>query len=365
MWPESNEQPAPLRTGLTTGTCATACCIAASEHLFTNRAPRQVTVTLPRGQEVSLTIASCDFVGDAVRASTVKDAGDDPDITHGATIYVVLRRCGRPGIRFGAGEGVGTVTRAGLELGVGEPAINPVPRRMMREHLARQSQRFDYHQGFEVRVGVENGETLARKTMNPRLGILGGLSILGTTGIVRPYSCAAWIASIYQGIDVAGANGLKHIAAATGNASENAIRQHYGLDDMALIEMGDFAGAVLRHLRKVPLSRVSICGGFGKISKLAGGNRDLNSRASSIDFGRLARHAAEAGADRILVNRISAANTSMEAYELGRQSGIDIVGPVCREARGFALSEVSPTTDVEVWAVDRSGRFIGHAGFEA
>jgi hypothetical protein len=179
---------------------------------------------------------------------------------------------------------------------VGGPAINPVPRKMMTEHLGALAAEFGYAGGFEVAIGVENGEALALKTMNPRLGILGGLSILGTTGIVRPFSCSAYIASIHQAIDVARANGIGHVAACTGNASEDAMRAHYGLADIALIEMGDFAGAVLKHLKRAPVARLSMCGGFGKLSKLAAGHLDLHSRTSSIDLAQLAAWARDAGA---------------------------------------------------------------------
>lgn len=364
MWPESNEQPRKLRTGLTTGTCATACCIAASEFLFTQTAPARVTVTLPKGREVGLDIESCEARADAVFAATIKDAGDDPDVTHGARVFVELCRRAEPGVRFAAADGVGTVTRAGLALAVGEPAINRVPRQMMTEHLERQALRFDYAGGFEVAVGVDRGETLAQKTMNPRLGIVGGLSILGTTGIVRPYSCAAWIASIHQGMEVAAANGVLHVAASTGSTSEAAVRGRYDLDDMALIEMGDFAGAVLKHLKRVSLARLSICGGFGKISKLAGKNLDLNSRASSIDFAYLATLARRSGCDSALVESVASANTSMQALALCRDSGIDIAAPVCEAAARFARGVAGDRTAIEVLAVDREGNFIGHAGFE-
>ena len=363
MWPESSETERPLRTGLTTGTCATACCMAASEQLLSGQSPRRVSVTLPRGKEVSLEIVDCENLGDAVRASTIKDAGDDPDVTHGATVFVELQLLDQPGIQFVAGEGVGTVTREGLALAVGEPAINETPRRMMIEHLEGQARRFDYNGGFEVRVGVVNGEALAQKTMNSRLGILGGLSILGTTGIVRPYSCAAWIASIHQGIDVASANGLDLIAASTGNTSEAAIKAHYRLDDMALIEMGDFAGAVLKYMKKVPIERVSICGGFGKLTKLANGHMDLNSRASSIDFEQMAEIATSLGADDATRLRILDANTSMEVLQICRQQGIDIADTICTRAKASAQRVVPEAVDIEIRAIDRAGSFIGHAGF--
>lgn len=362
MWPESAESKTRLRTGLTTGTCATACCVAAASYLLNGQKPDTVTVTLPRGKQVELKIKNYRLDKDGVRASTIKDAGDDPDVTHGAIVFVELRKADISNIEFHAGEGVGIVTREGLGLLVGGPAINPVPRKMMIDHLQSMAKTWGYPGGFEVTVGVESGEAIAQKTMNPRLGIIGGLSILGTSGIVRPYSCAAWIASIHQGIDVANANGIGHIAASTGNTSEAAIKAHYQLDDIALIEMGDFAGAVLKHLKKVPVPKLSICGGIGKISKLANGHMDLNSRVSSIDFEQLADIATSQGGGLELQQAITSANTSVEAVDLCQQQGIDISHILCDQALIRAQAIVPDSVNVEIWAIDRRGNFLGHAG---
>jgi cobalt-precorrin-5B (C1)-methyltransferase len=253
------------------------------------------------------------------------------------------------------------VTRAGLTLAVGEPAINPVPRRMMHDHLVDLAAEYAYTGGFEVTIGVEGGEALALKTMNPRLGIVGGLSILGTTGIVRPFSCSAYIASIHQGIDVARANGYRHVAACTGNASEDAMRAEYRLPDIALIEMGDFVGAVLKHLRRAPVAKLSLCGGFGKFSKLAAGHLDLHSRSSAVDLPLLARWAADAGASAALQDEIRAANTSQQALALALKEGVPLGDIVCDHARAFARGIVPPEVAVEVFAIDREGRFVGVA----
>jgi cobalt-precorrin-5B (C1)-methyltransferase len=367
MWPESSEQPKALRTGLTTGCCATACCVAAAQALLANKRPAVVEVLLPRGQLVELHIESYQSLEteQSIRTATIKDAGDDPDATHGATVFVELRLVDQAGVVFKPAKGVGTVTREGLVLEVGEPAINPVPRKMMTEHLENAAMVYDYSGGFEVSVGVEKGEEIALKTMNPRLGILGGLSILGTTGIVRPYSCAAYIASIRQGVDVARANGLDHIAATTGSTSEAAIKAHYGLSDMALIEMGDFVGALLKHLRKAPVNKLSICGGFGKLTKLANGHMDLNSQSSSIDFQQLAHLAKSQGADANLQAQILTANTSMEVLKWCQASEVDLASAVCDQALAVAESVVHtqhPDTEIEVWATDRKGNMIGYAG---
>ena len=373
MWPESAESPAPLRTGLTTGTCATACCVAAAQALFAQQQDASVSVTLPKGKVVDLPIIEYQAIDDGIKTATIKDAGDDPDATHGATLFVELRLSPEQGVRFHAAQGVGTVTRTGLLLDVGEPAINPVPRKMMTEHLEGFAQTYQYHGGFDVSVGVINGEQIAQKTMNPRLGILGGLSILGTTGIVRPFSCAAYIASIHQGIDVARANSITHIAATTGNASEDAIKSHYQLDDMALIEMGDFVGAVLKHIKKVEqtnsiqlnssiqLQKLSICGGFGKISKLAQHHMDLNSRASSIDLAALAQLAASLGAEAELQERMTNANTSVEALSFAMSAGLPLANAICQQALDFARQYIPAHIALEVWAIDRKGQFVGKA----
>jgi len=273
-----------------------------------------------------------------------------------------VRLNARPGIRFNAGRGVGTVTRPGLVLAVGEPAINPVPRKMITDHLTLLADELAYSGGFEVTVNVEGGEALALKTMNPRLGILGGLSILGTSGIVRPFSCAAYIASIHQGIDVAKTNGYLHIAACTGNASEDTMRRVYDLPEIALIEMGDFVGAVLKHLRKVPVDKLSLCGGFGKISKLAAGHMDLHSRHSSIDLLQLALWAAQVGADAALQQSIREANTSQQALAMAAAAGVALGDAVCQHALDFARSVVPAQVQVEVFAIDRQGGIVGHAG---
>lgn len=365
MWNESKESEQPLRTGLTTGTCATACAMAAAWQLLAQRVFGHVEVTLPKGKVVELHVASEeDQSQDSATFSTIKDAGDDPDVTHGAKVSVKLVLLATPETRFYAGEGVGTVTRSGLVLAVGEPAINPVPRQMITEHLSKVAQQNNYRGGFAVTVSIANGQALALKTMNPRLGILGGLSVLGTSGIVRPFSCGAWIASIYQGIDVAKANGLKHIAASTGNTSEEYVKTLYQLDDMALIEMGDFAGAVLKHLKKNPISKLSLCAGFGKLSKLANGHMDLNSRASSIDFEQLAHCAKASGASNQLANAIQNANTAIETVALAKEEGINLAAVITQQAFSFARSLLPKDVLLEVIAIDRQGHCLANVKSE-
>ena len=366
MWPESSEKKQPLRTGLTTGTCATACCLAGAHLLLGNIYKTSASVTLPKpkgaSKHVDLELKLVEHRGPTTAyAETIKDAGDDPDATHGATIWVTVSLVSELGINFCAGAGVGTITRSGLLLEVGQAAINPVPRQMMSEHLTHLAQLYQYTGGFKVTIGVVNGAEIAKKTMNGRLGIVDGLSILGTSGIVRPFSCSAWIASIHQGLDVAVANNYAHVAAATGNASEAFIGEYYALDDMQLIEMGDFAGAVLKHLKKSPVKRLTICGGFGKISKLANGHLDLHSGKSSINLPKLAHTAQRLGADNDLVTAIKACNTSLEALGLCQQQDIDLAAAVCQDALTFALTTVPNRVQLEIFAVNRQGELLGRA----
>lgn len=362
MRDETPEHEGPLRTGWTTGACATAAAVAAAQCLFTGHAPASVHLSLPRGREADLPVHDWRALDDGAEAALIKDAGDDPDATHGARVWVRLRRRATPGVVFRAGEGVGTVTRAGLALDVGEPAINPVPRRLLRDHLAEAAERFGHEGGFEVTVGVDDGARIAQNTMNPRLGIEGGISILGTTGIVRPFSCAAFIASIQQGIDVARTNGIEHVAACTGSTSERVVRAHYALPEMAMIEMGDFVGAVVKYLRRNPVAELTMVGGLGKFSKLACGRLDTHSRKGGVDFEFLAREAAAAGADERLQAAVRTANTSLEAHATCRDAGIDLARRVCDRAWEVAASYLSAETTLELWVIDKPGNVLARTG---
>jgi len=351
-----------LRRGWTTGTCATAAAKAAATALLTGRFPACVTVTLPRGGGADFTPDARHLDAGAATAAVVKDAGDDPDVTHGCVVEVTVRRLAPvDGVVFRAGPGVGTVTRAGLPVAVGEPAINPVPRQMIREALAEVLAETGARAGFEVTVGIENGAELAAKTLNPRLGIEGGLSVLGTTGVVVPFSCAAWIHSIHRGIDVARAAGLPHIAAATGSTSERAIRTRHGLDDMALIEMGDFAGATLKYLRRHPLPRLSLAGGFAKLAKFALGARDLHSSRSRLDMAALAELGRTGGLDEAAAGAVAEAATGGEALAALDGAAAVLTRAVALRAREVATDALDGEVAVEVVLYDRAGHELAAA----
>lgn len=358
-----SERSGPLRRGWTTGACATAATAAAYEALLTGTFPDAVEVALPGGQRPAFALARAELTDAAATAGVIKDAGDDPDVTHGALVLATVRAgASGSGVVFRSGEGVGTVTLPGLPLDVGEPAINPVPRRLMREAVAAVAARHGGSGDVMVEVGVEGGAELAKRTWNPRLGILGGLSILGTTGVVVPYSCSAWIASIRRGIDVARATGQAHVIAATGDTSERAAQRRYGLPDSALLDMGDFAGATLKHLARNPIPRVTVAGGFAKLSKLAGGHLDLHSARSQVDLDRLAALAREEGGDGALAQAIAAANTALHAHELARTAGIPLAERIAADAHAVVagLLRGAPVA-AEVLVVDRGGAIVGRA----
>jgi len=344
-----------LRYGWTTGACATAATTAAYTALLTGEFPDPVQITLPKGQQPSFALATESLTDAEATAGIVKDAGDDPDVTHGALVRATVRH-GPPGsgVTFRAGEGVGTVTKPGLPLAVGEPAINPVPRQLMRDAIARVAAEHHGSGDVEITIGVENGEEIARKTWNPRLGILGGLSILGTTGIVVPYSCSAWIDSIRRGIDVARAAGYEHVAGCTGSTSEKVAAAVYDLPEDALLDMGDFAGAVLKYLRRHPVPRLTIAGGIGKLAKLAAGHLDLHSKRSQVDFGFLASLVDDEEAASAVRN----ANTALEAVQLHPPLG-DLVAAKARATADDVLRGAPVTTDVIV--IDRGGTIVGRA----
>jgi cobalt-precorrin-5B (C1)-methyltransferase len=334
-----------LRTGWTTGACATAAARAAAEGLFTGRVPDAVTIRLPRGETPRFAIAEAAIGAGWAEAAVVKDAGDDPDVTHGATIRVRVAPSGG-GLRFAAGEGVGRVTRPGLPIAVGEPAINPVPRAMMDEAVAEAAGVWGRRPDIEITVSIPGGAAIAQRTWNPRLGIEGGLSILGTTGIVRPFSCAAWIASIHRGVDVARASGLTHVAGCTGATSERVVQAMHGLPDHAMLDMGDFAGGMLKYLRRHPVPRVTVGGGVGKLAKLAQGAMDLHSARSQVDLAGLSDWA---GAD------LTDCNTTLEAVTRVPA----LAGRIAGEARRAVLGVIEAEVDVVV--IDRAGAVLAHA----
>jgi cobalt-precorrin-5B (C1)-methyltransferase len=342
------EKPqSPLRRGWTTGACATAAVKAAYTALLTGQFPDPVSITLPKGEQPAFPLALEEKGEGWARVGIIKDAGDDPDVTHGAIVIATVRFRGK-GVTFKAGEGVGMVTKPGLPIAVGEPAINPVPRQMIMAEIAALG-----GGDVEIEISIPDGANIALKTWNPRLGIIGGLSILGTTGIVNPFSCAAWIASIHRGIDVARAMKLEHVAGCTGSTSEDAVRAHFNLPLEAMLDMGDFAGGLLKYIRANPVPRVTIGGGFGKMVKLAQGAMDLHSGRSQVDFAWLAERAPEAMHADVL-----AANTAQQVLEM---AGPTLAEKIAIEALIHVKRVLESSSVADVIIVDRAGKIIAYA----
>lgn len=350
----------PLRRGWTTGACATAAVKAAFGALLGRGFADPVTIRLPRGGEASFALAERELADVQATAGVIKDAGDDPDVTHGCLVRASVRwNPPGGGLTFHAGEGVGTVTRAGLQVPPGEPAINPVPRQMMAAAVAELS---PGPVDLAVTLAIPGGEALAARTLNGRLGIVGGLSILGTTGVVVPFSCAAWIHSIHRGIDVARAAGLTHVAAATGSTSERAVRELYALDEMALIDMGDFVGGTLKYLSRHPIPRLSLAGGLAKLAKLGQGYLDLHSARSRLAHATVAAWAVEAGASAELGEALARANTAHEMLGLATADSLPLADLVAARAGAVAQATLGADVALEVIVVDRQGRVAGRSG---
>jgi cobalt-precorrin-5B (C1)-methyltransferase len=360
----SHRPSGPLRRGWTTGACAAAAARAATAALLGGAFPDPVTIRLPRGERPSFPLALKERGDGFARAGIIKDAGDDPDVTHGALVIAeIAHGPAGSGITFHAGEGVGRVTRPGLPLAVGEPAINPAPRALIRAALADAAEACGTTlPDLAVTIAIPGGAALAQKTLNGRLGIVGGLSILGTTGIVIPYSCSSWIHSIQRGIDVARAAGVAHIAAATGATSEAAVQRLYGLPEIALIDMGDFVGGTLKYLRRHPVARLTLAGGFAKMAKLAQGHLDLHSGESSVDAAALAASLAALGSPADTVDAARAAPSAGAVLALAGSRREALAARVAQEARSVALATLAGGTAIDVAVFDREGKLLGHAG---
>jgi cobalt-precorrin-5B (C1)-methyltransferase len=335
-----------LRTGWTTGTCASAAAKAATEALASRRPQEVVEVPLPSGRRVTFAVDSCLIRADRAEAVVIKDAGDDPDVTHGARLTATASWRDEPGIELDGGVGVGVVTKPGLGLDLGGPAINPVPRKMIEQAVGESVDLKT--RGVRVVISVPDGETMARKTTNKRLGILGGISILGTTGIVRPFSTASWRASVEQAVAVMAAQGEKTLVLCTGGRTEKgAMRLLPQLPDTCFVEVGDFTGAALRRAVEHGIRQVVFVGMAGKLTKLASGVLMTHYTRSRVDTELLAEITTAVGGSPELAGMVAGANTARHAYELWEADGL--LGragrELCRRVAGVLeqfVAEASP-----------------------
>lgn len=350
-----------LRRGYTTGTCAAAAAKAAVSMLFSGQLVADVVeVALPMGEKVTLQVANSELVEGTARCHIVKDAGDDPDVTDKAQICAAARRTGS-GIIIKGGEGIGIVTKPGLRVDVGEPAINPVPRKMIFEGI---KEVLPDGESVEVTIYVPEGEELAKRTMNEKLGIVGGISIIGTTGIVEPRSKEAFMASLVPQIDIALAKGYDEVVLTPGRIGErNALAR--GVPEDAIIQIGNFVGFMLDECVKKGVKNVLLFGHLSKLTKVAAGFFDTHSKVADARIETIAAHASSSGADKNIVEHIVSANTAEHAMEILRENGLlGVFDSIAREAGAMASVHVDGQMGIGVALISLNGELVGRYNIE-
>jgi len=365
-----------MRTGYTTGACATAATKAAVTALLTGTPISQVTIHLPIGQDADFTLNRCEWTDktpskEKVLCSVIKDGGDDPDATHGAeicaTVWIESGKGSEEGVIIKGGVGIGTVTFPGTGIPVGEPAVTRVPRRMIIESALEAGKSHGLESGKEivVELSVPTGEEVALKTTNARLGVIGGISILGSTGVVQPYSTAAWRASVNLAIDVAATNNIEHMVLATGLQSEAFTKNHLDLPDMAYVGVGIFSGAALKRCVSRGIKRATHVGMIGKFSKMAEGYFVTHVAGNKVDTTFLAGLAGRCGASKSLQKEMAAttsgrhfgeialANNQLELFTVMSQM-------VCDESHKL-LGDDADKLIVDAMCFDFDGTLLGYA----
>lgn len=351
-----------LRSGFTTGACAAAAARAAAEHLVRGQGQARVAIPFPDGVRRDFAVHWSTGDGASATGAVIKDAGDDPDVTNGAEIVVTLRPApvaeakGSGPLIFRAGDGVGLVTKPGLPVAVGEPAINPVPREMIAHALA---DLLPSASPWEVTVGVTNGRSLAERTLNHRLGIVGGLSILGTTGIVRPISAAAWTATIVAGMEVAWHTGCREVVLSTGRTSEKGVQALLSLPEEAYAMMGDYLKFSLDAARERGFARIHLAVMWAKAVKAAMEIPQTHVRHGAIEVEEAAAFISRLTGDPAVDALLAGANTVREIYDRLRAAGADgHIHAVCRAAKRYA--ETTSRLPVTVYLVESPGRVVDH-----
>lgn len=364
-----------LRWGYTTGACAAASARAAVRMLISEKTFSQIDIQLPNRDFVTFQLVRLEQQIDQVIAGIIKDGGDDPDCTHGLEIQCTAKWSQRSGIHLRGGEGIATVTLPGLELPVGEPAINPIPKANILEMVQLEcdqsklsfpvnndSSLSEPHLGLELIISAPGGEDAAKETISHRLGLIGGISILGTRGTVKPFSTSAYAASVRQSVQVAKSNGLGHVVLTTGSRSEkSAIQQCPKLTELAFIQAGDFIGVGLRAAKRFHVKRVTLVVMIGKLGKLISGRMMTHVSGHAIDFQHMSKLAREVNMSPALCEQISEANTGRHVLELVRENQPDLfLERLCQEAKKHADSYVSNALDIDVVLIDYDGEPLAH-----
>ena len=306
-----------LRTGYTTGSCATASSKAGILSIINQKKIEKIDILLPKGSDLEIKINSCEFTKDSAKCSVIKDGGDDPDVTHGAEIFVDVKLTNNVGeIDIDGGEGVGRVTKPGLGLEIGSAAINPTPKKMIVENVREVGEELLKKNGVSIKVSVPKGKELGPKTDNPRIGIMNGISILGTSGIVIPYSTASFAAAIRQQISVVNTMNDDNVVLTTGGRSEDYARKIIELPDHSFIQMGDFSGYTIKQCAKQGLKKAYVAGFIGKLAKMAAGVKQTHVKGGKVDMKFLSELAKRCDANSDTIAKILGANTARNVQEI-------------------------------------------------
>ena len=353
-------QKQKLRKGFTTGTCSAAAAKAGILAIINQKRVESVNVVLPKGDSIKIKIERCEFSTTSARCAVIKDGGDDPDVTHGAEIIVDVSLSENLGeIEIDGGKGVGIVTKPGLGLEINKPAINPVPKQMINKNLNEVGEKLLLKNGIKVIISVPKGEELARKTDNPRLGILGGISILGTSGIVIPYSTASFAASIRQNLDVSLALGNDTVVLTTGGRSEEFSKSIVDLPEHCFVKMGDFSGYTIQQCAKKGIKKAYIVGFIGKLSKMAMGVKQTHVKGSKVDMGFLSELAKNSGANERLIEQIKKANTARHVQEIVQENNLDeFFSKVCSKVYEHMIEYSENKVDLEIVLFDFNGTIL-------
>ncbi len=349
-----------LRTGYTTGSSATAAAKAALLSIKEQREISKVEIVLPKKSSIVIPIESCTYDSDKSRCIVIKDGGDDPDVTHGAEIVVDLVLTKQKGqIKIEGGTGVGRVTKPGLGLEIGSAAINPVPKKMIAENLRVSFEDIFEEHGVDILISVPKGEELGPKTDNPRIGIKGGISILGTSGIVVPFSTASYAASIRQNLDVVIAMGNDTVVLTTGSRSEDYAKNIIELPEHCFVQMGDFVGYTIGQCSKKRIKKAYVVGFIGKLAKMAAGVKQTHVKGSKVDMSFLAALATDVGADDSIIQKIRSANTARHVSEIISESSTKgFFESICEKVGAHMAQHVDGRVEIEVILFDFEGKIL-------
>ena len=350
-----------LRTGFTTGTASAASSKAAVLAIKNQKKIDVVDVTLPKGNSIPIKIHSCEFSESKAKCSVIKDGGDDPDVTHGAEIIVDLSFTPNVGqIIIEGGEGVGVVTKPGLGLEINKAAINPVPKKMINNNVNEVAKDILQKNGIKIVISVPKGKELALKTDNPRLGIVGGISILGTSGIVIPYSTASFAAAVRQNLDVSIAMGNDTVVLTTGGRSEEFAKKLVDLPDHSFVQMGDFVGYAIEQCAKKQIKKVYISGFIGKFAKMATGVKQTHVKGSKVDTNFLSELAKKCNADQKTVEQIINANTARHVQEIVLENNVKgFFDELCLLVHNHMRNHSEKKVPIEVILFDFNGMILG------